>query len=382
MHRTEAINLPTGSPGTHRDLKVHRWGEPGARPKLYIQAGLHADELPGVMTACHLISLFDEAAQDDQIIGEVIVVPAANPIGLSQSLNGHHHGRFAFTDGGGNFNRGWPDLGSMILEEISGELGTDPDQNIETVRAALLKAVDALPALSESEALRKSLLSLSIDADFVFDLHCDAQALLHLFGNQEHQNMVVELGQDLGARAVMLETSIDAGLFDECNLGPWIKIRKALGLSPEHLPAACFAPTIELRGQGDVSSELGATDAAGIMRFLRRQGFIGGHVAPPPQALCSASPIAACDMIRAPSAGMVVWHKPVGATVAQGDHLADIVDLSSPNPLSARTPVHAAQTGLLFSHRLGYLARPGEILGQIAGLEPLSHREGAQFLNP
>ncbi len=87
-------------------------------------------------------------------------------------------------------------------------------------------------------------------------------------------------------------------------------------------------------------------------------------------------------MINAPCGGMVIWHKPVGSSVVHDDHLADIVDLSAPDPLIARTPVHAAQTGILFSHRIGYLTRPGEILGQIAGVEPLAHRQGMQFLNP
>ena len=42
--------LPWGCPGTERTLSVFRFGA-GAR-KAYIQASLHADELPG-MRECH-----------------------------------------------------------------------------------------------------------------------------------------------------------------------------------------------------------------------------------------------------------------------------------------------------------------------------------------
>ncbi|MFT6091267.1 succinylglutamate desuccinylase/aspartoacylase family protein [Sulfitobacter sp.] len=382
MHRTDVIALPMASPGTQRSLTVHRWGEPGARPKVYIQAGLHADELPGVMTACQLIPLLDSAQQAGQISGEVILLPCANPIGLSQSLHGLHHGRFSFVDGAGNFNRGWPDLGSMVLPLVDGKLGSDPDENIPVMRAALRDAVASLPHLSERQAHQKALLSLSIDADFVFDLHCDAQALLHLFANVEHEDLVMELGCDMGAPVVMLESSIDAGLFDECNGGPWVKVRRAMGLSPDALPAACFAPTIELRGQGDVSPTLAAQDASNIMAFLRRRGMIGGTVPDLAKALCDATPTEGCDMVLAPSAGMVVWHKPIGATVERGDHLADILDLTAHDPLSSGVQVLSPQTGLLFSHRLTYLTRPGDVLGQIAGATPLSHRQVGQFLNP
>lgn len=382
MHQTETIALPSCSPGTTRALTVHRWGSAGARPKVYIQAGLHADELPGIMAATHLIPLLDEAARKGQIVGEIVLLPAANPTGMAQSLNGQHLGRFAFADGGGNFNRGWPDLGSAVLDDVAGRLGEDVGENVALVRAALLRAVAALPELSEREAHQKALLSLSIDADYVFDLHCDAQATLHLFAHEEHRALVAELGCDMGAPVVMLEQSIDAGLFDECNGGPWIKLRRSLGLSPEILPAACFSPTIELRGQGDVSMDLGAQDAGNIVNFLRRRRILGGPVVDLPAPLCQPVPVAGCDMVRAPRAGMVVWHKAVGASVGQGDHIADVIDLSANDPLAAATPVLSRQNGVLFSHRIGYLTRPGEILGQIAGATPLEHRKSAAFLNP
>ena len=45
--------------------------------KVYLQAGLHADEMPGVLVLQHLMALLDEAEKRGQILGEVLVVPAA-----------------------------------------------------------------------------------------------------------------------------------------------------------------------------------------------------------------------------------------------------------------------------------------------------------------
>lgn len=45
-------NLPWGNLGTQRTLSVFRFGQ-GER-KAYIQASLHADELPGMRTAWEL----------------------------------------------------------------------------------------------------------------------------------------------------------------------------------------------------------------------------------------------------------------------------------------------------------------------------------------
>ena len=53
---TEKIALASPSPGTRRSLKVHRFGAPGARPKAYFHAALHADEWPGLLTLNHLIA--------------------------------------------------------------------------------------------------------------------------------------------------------------------------------------------------------------------------------------------------------------------------------------------------------------------------------------
>ena len=81
------IELPSPAPGTQRTLRVHRYGTPGARPKAYFQATLHADEIPGLLVAQHLLRGLEQAQAEGRIIGEVVVVPVANPIGLGQHVN-------------------------------------------------------------------------------------------------------------------------------------------------------------------------------------------------------------------------------------------------------------------------------------------------------
>ena len=45
--RRQTIVLPGVAPGVRREIHLLGFGRPGARPKAYLQAGLHADELPG-----------------------------------------------------------------------------------------------------------------------------------------------------------------------------------------------------------------------------------------------------------------------------------------------------------------------------------------------
>lgn len=90
MKSIETIDLPVASPGTHRSLNIIRYGTPGKGGKVYIQAGLHADEAPGFLVAHHLEQLLDSA----RVNGEIILVPVANPIGLGQWRDETLQGRF------------------------------------------------------------------------------------------------------------------------------------------------------------------------------------------------------------------------------------------------------------------------------------------------
>src|ERR1700709_1646860 len=84
MKSVEIKRLRPNSPGTHRHVKILRYGQPGATPKAYLQASLHADELPGMIAAHHLAQLLDGAEAAGPILGEIVAVPVANPTGTAQ----------------------------------------------------------------------------------------------------------------------------------------------------------------------------------------------------------------------------------------------------------------------------------------------------------
>ena len=76
--------------GTQRTLTSLHFGHPGSGQKSYIQASLHADELPGMLVAHHLRGLLEAADARGDVLGEVVLVPLANPIGLNQTAIRHH----------------------------------------------------------------------------------------------------------------------------------------------------------------------------------------------------------------------------------------------------------------------------------------------------
>jgi predicted deacylase len=375
----ERITLNSMSPGTERFLKVHRYGKKGARPKAYLQASIHSDEIPGMLAAHHLMGLLDAAESRGEIVGEIVLVPVANPIGLGQIINGSHSGRYELR-GGGNFNRHWPDLFDGVRELAEPKLGQDPAANVAAIRAAIGARIARLPMDTELACLKASLARLAYDSDMVLDLHCDDEALMHVYMQPVHWPDFQDLAAELGARASLLCVDSEANSFDETFSLPWTKMAAALG-HKYPIPSACFATTVEFRGQADVFDELAERDAAGLYRFLQRHGAIAGNPGPAPALLCAGTDLAATDIVRAPKAGVVAYKVELGASVKRGDLIAEIVDPLADSPNQARTPVRAVNDGLVLSRCLRKLVAPGEGISMIVGAETLAHRKAGALLS-
>lgn len=371
---TSRIPLTHSDIGTRRSIVVHRYGEAGARPKAYLQASLHADEIPAMMALYHLQRLLDEANDAGQIRGEIVLVPAANPIGLGQHVSGVHLGRYELF-GGGNFNRGWPDLAALVGDRVADQLTGDADRNVAVIRAAMRTALAERQPRDEMESLRLALAKLACDADIVLDLHCDDEALMHLYLIPQHWPAAQDLAAEIGSRATMLAEDSGGSSFDEAFSMPWVKLARRFG--PDRpIPPICIAGTVEYRGQADVSDALGEADAQGLFRFLQRRGVIAGDPGPLPPLEADAVDLRAMDVVKAPAAGILVYAAPLGAEVRKGEVIAEIVDPTAETTAAARVPARAGTDGLLFARRMLRLVRAGEPIAKVVGKEILPHRTG------
>ncbi len=92
-----------------------------------------------MLCAHHLRGMLAELEAAGKVRGSITLVPAANPIGLSQTLMGRHEGRFQFSDGV-NFNRGYPDVAGEALDGLADRLGDDPADNLRMAKDALAAA--------------------------------------------------------------------------------------------------------------------------------------------------------------------------------------------------------------------------------------------------
>ena len=367
-HREERIGLGPDRSGKDHSVRIVRFGAPGARPKAYIQAGLHADELPGQLVARRLVEALAAAAARGEVIGEVAVVPAANPIGLKQVEGGYMQGRVE-RGSGRNFNRGFPALAELIGPGIADKLTDDPAQNVAAIRKAMGKALRKLRPVDAFETLQHTLIGAAYDADIMLDLHADNEALLHLYTGETLWPEAEDLAAELDARAVLLCDDSGGGPFDEACGGPWWTLAAAHPDRP--IPPACLVATVELRSNNAVDGALADRDARAILRFLQRRGVVAGNPGGLPRLLCKATSLRAMQQLKSPIEGVVDYRLKLGDRVRKGDLVAEVIP-----PEGAAAEIVSATDGLLFARHDQTYAWPGKFVGKIAGEEILPERTG------
>ncbi|GFM66038.1 peptidase M14 [Pseudomonas cichorii] len=364
MQRIDHV-LPWGNLGTERQLSVFRFGS-GER-KAYIQASLHADELPGMRTAWELKKRLGQLEEQGALKGVIELVPVANPLGLGQLLQGAHQGRFEFGSGK-NFNRDFTELSEPVAELLEGQLGDDPRANTQLIRQAMTAALERLSApQGELQAMQRLLLSHACVADVVLDLHCDADAALHMYALPQQWPQWRSLSAHLDIKVALLAEDSGGSSFDEACSLPWLRLSR---IFPEaQIPLACLATTIELGGQADTGKADAEAHAEGILAFLAEQGFINGDWPKPEREACEGMPFEGTELLYAPHPGVVTFLRAAGSWVEVGDPLFEVID-----PLSDRVSTICANTaGVLFAiERLRY-AQPGFWLAKVAGRTALRH---------
>ncbi|MBU9323510.1 succinylglutamate desuccinylase/aspartoacylase family protein [Burkholderia gladioli] len=361
MSSRDILPLLPHTDGIAHQLCVRRFGTSEAKRKVYVQAGLHADEVPAMLVAVSLMERLQALEDAGRLRCEVVLLNAANPIGLAQFVLGTPIGRFDLGSGR-NFNRGFPLLGERVADAVEGRLTDDLERNRQVIREAWRAELDAIKPRQTLDDLQLKLMQLSVDADIVLDLHCSREADMYVYTGEAIWEDVEPLARYLGARASLL--AIDAGgqSFDEAHSLTWWQLQQRYG-ERFPIPRGTVSVTVEHRGQRDVSNELANQDAEAIVSYLSLIGMIDAPVEPPPPLPHPATPLAGCERFHAPVAGILVHLVQPGSLVRPGDAMFEIVD-----PIDGtRTRLHSSSAGMFYMRRDVRYVRAGDPLGRVTG---------------
>lgn len=316
-------------PGDHgQPLAIRAWRLSGSDgPRVHLQAGVHADEIAGMLVLHRLLPQLCAAHDRGVLRGTVTIVPQANPLGLAQFRQGRLLGRFHEATHR-NFNRHF-------------------HESAATRRPATTFA-----------AWQRTLLGAACDADIVLDLHTDSEALPYLYLHRALWPPGRDLAAALGAEVAILWDEDDDGAFEGAVVAHWLRD----GALRDKLVA-----TVELRGQSDVSDALAERDADGVLAFLRGRGVIAE---PPgtPDWCGEAVPIAHMETVIAPVSGVLVYERELGATVEAGERIARIV--AHPGVPGSEHVLVAPQAGRIVTRNRERLVAQGDVALKLTGSGP------------
>ncbi|MGF6836416.1 putative deacylase [Paraburkholderia youngii] len=376
-YRRLDIQLPSPAPGVQLTLLAHQFGKRGNGRSVYLHAGLHADEHPGLLVLQHLLAMLVQLDAAGLIDGLVTVVPYANPIGMSQRLFGAVVGRFDF-ENGENFNRNFPRLDQQVAAHVADV--SDRTNTPEIYRTLFADMLGKATATTPSQALKLELARLAIEHDIVLDLHCDTDCIAHVYASELQASRATLLAEIMGAPVLLLEPhDAGGGAFDQVHSSAWGTVQAA-GLLSEYQSG--FSATIELRGQADVNDEPAAADASNLLRFLGSERVLSA------QALCAPAPVTqtasvfpldGASHVPCPCAGVIVYRKAPGDRVSVGEVIAEVVRLDG-REFNQRVPILSTVDGLMIVRQLKKLVRPGERAALLAGKRPVRDRHAGSLL--
>ena len=361
------------SPGAQFTLPIYEFGQAKKGPKIYLQAGMHADEHPGMLVLHHLMDLLEKAEEENQLAAHFVILPVVNPLGLTHITHHHHYGRYHLTNGL-NYNRGWPDFAQILASQdgFADGLCQDEKANQAYVRSLISQWLTSSSPVTALEKQRHIVMSYCFDADMVLDLHCDDVALNHLYIVPQNLPRYQGLADRMGSQATLTAENSGGGSFDEVWTGLWIELQSRFPDVP--WPAPVLSTTLEYRGQADVFDDISSQDAQGLFDFFCDEGLITKAPSTPLVPSVPPTDLAACEVLRVSQAGLIAYHVKLGDKVKTGDVIADLILLDGSHPARERVSIKAGTDGIIFSMMASKYVWPGTSIAKIAGQQKLASR--------
>lgn len=286
--------------------------KPGA-PRAYLQSAVHGSEVQGSL----VLALLLEYLEKHPPLGDIRIVPNANPIGLNNKQAEYTNGRFDPVTGD-NFNRQYHAAHRELdwATFVPAARKASAAEAHALFRRELHRSLEARAKRSGTAAPRLAwqLQRLSFDYDLLLDLHCANRAARHCYVPQSAARDAAYFRIPF---LLVMPDDRCGGSFDEVSFAPWAEFSKRTGHAH---PVQSF--TLELGPHEDASYRDAQADLAGILNYLRHKGVIAGKAS---RFRAHAVPLDRYKVIFADQGGIVDYPVGLGKKVKKGDLLARIL---------------------------------------------------------
>jgi uncharacterized protein len=374
----ETIPLRQMASGDILSLQVYKFigSQPGK--KVYIQSNLHGAEIAGNAVIQQLID-FLQTVNTDNLIGEIWLVPVCNPMGTNERAHHFSPGRYCVYEAK-DWNRIFWDY-----EKASDDLITFAESqrsyNIDVIRqnylniikqefSKVLEKINCSSSVPYTEKFRCKLQSLSIDADYLIDLHSSTnQGLNYLYYFHHREDSAKYFLLDFG---ILLDT-YDGDAFDEAFIKPWLALENSLKKIGRETRFDVEAWTLELGTGMRMNPNSVALGVRGIKNYLLQKGIL---------ANTNLSTVNTSQNINYEMAfkkrsevkkyygiagGMIQSRVELGSLVKIGDCIYQILSFNKSGQLPTVINVYAEADGLVYDVSTNQAINEGEfVMGVIS----------------
>ena len=364
----EKISVGQDASGTELEIKVIKIkGQNEQAPMIYMQASMHAAEIQGNAVIFELLQHFTQ----QRPLGDMMIIPQCNPIGLSHRSGAGHQGRFDAMNGD-NWNRYYlqPNIDYYTFVKTHSTVKTENYK--KAFKALLLDEINQ--ALSEPYLLTRAkkmayhLQKFAVQADIVLDFHTDTCAIDYLYSPLYAK----EDAKFFGCEHVLLIDNKFGGALDEAIFYPWWTLQKHFLQAGRNDTVLINSFTLELGSEEMICGRKAKHQTQGVLNYLANKQVINdakGHKIKPSQFHNRDN----FKAIYAPWGGLYEWFVQAGDEIKQNQVIGCCLQMSKNKSIDITMPFNAI---IMSINGKGALPQNGHVMNLLWIPEmDLNHRE-------
>ena len=370
LPQIETLFLRQMASGDRLHLQVYKFV--GAQPgkKVYLQSNLHGAEIVGNAVIHQLIEYLVSINETD-LIGEVWLVPVCNPMGTNERAQHFSPGRYCPYESK-DWNRIFWDY-EKEADDLLGFAKSQLDFSLDEIRqnylhliqekfAGNLTQINSAASVPYTERFRYQLQLLSLNADYLIDIHSSTnQGLDYVYYFRHREKSAKYFLLEFG----ILLNKYDGDAFDEAFIKPWLALEDCFEKLGRKIKFDMEAWTLELGAGMQMNPDSVFKGVQGIKNYLAEKGILQTDGFPLPGSKYDEMYFVESRNRKkyyAIAGGMIQSRVKLGTQVKIGEKLYQILSFNKENQLPTVIDVCAAEDGLVYDISTNQAVNQGEFV--------------------
>ncbi|REL34309.1 succinylglutamate desuccinylase/aspartoacylase family protein [Thalassotalea euphylliae] len=266
------LNVGEMASGAKLTVPVYHFAGQSDAPSVYIQANMHGAEVQGNAVIYQLL----EQLRNLHILGDITLVPYANPVGCNHKNGEYTLGRFDPITGV-NWNRMYHHNPDLVVPFVQDNFDASEQEIKAKFKQVLLDDIDQqldhnMYGLTTGQRIAYQLQKMAHQADLVLDLHTGPISSKHLYCPEYARASASYFNIE---HTLLIPNEFD-GALDEATFCPWWSLAQAYAAKGRPLVLNKESFTVELGSQEQIDLDVALDDANSVLTYLSYKGVIKG----------------------------------------------------------------------------------------------------------